>query len=159
MADAAGRPTKGLILTTPALSSFAQKPFAGVFKGYLFNGFSRIMAQVPYFAIPFAAGTFSISSPHCVVSLSRRYHRIETWRQTPCDMNIGPLLAMPTATRTVTRATMIFSHFCDMPLTYHRLRNIHLGQVQVRVVQLQGGPPPARHGRRRPLGFQFIVRV
>lgn len=39
-----------------ALSPFKQKAMRGVFQGYLFNGFRRIMAQVPYFALPFAAG-------------------------------------------------------------------------------------------------------
>jgi hypothetical protein len=34
---------------------------AGVFKGYLFNGFARIMHQVPYFAVPFATGTCRLS--------------------------------------------------------------------------------------------------
>ncbi|KAI9633408.1 cytochrome b-c1 complex subunit 8 [Dioszegia hungarica] len=40
------------------LSSYQQKPFAGVFRGYLFGGFSRIMHQIPYFALPFASGYF-----------------------------------------------------------------------------------------------------
>ncbi len=38
------------------ISPFKQRAFAGAFTGYLFNGYRRIIAQTPYFVIPFATG-------------------------------------------------------------------------------------------------------
>ncbi|GFZ51348.1 Complex III subunit 8 [Saitozyma sp. JCM 24511] len=52
--DMGGPRQKGIVQYT--LSPFKQKAMRGVFQGYLFNGFRRIMAQVPYFALPFAGG-------------------------------------------------------------------------------------------------------
>ncbi|KAK4689664.1 ubiquinol-cytochrome c reductase subunit 8, partial [Tremellales sp. Uapishka_1] len=50
-------PASSALPPTPAgLSPFKQRPFAGALHGYLFNGFTRIMSQIPYFAIPFATG-------------------------------------------------------------------------------------------------------
>ncbi|KAL7420901.1 Cytochrome b-c1 complex subunit 8, mitochondrial [Cryptotrichosporon argae] len=54
--DAQGPKQVGI--TQYSLSPFKQRPFAGALHGYLFNGFSRIMQQVPYFAIPFGTGYF-----------------------------------------------------------------------------------------------------
>jgi len=41
-------------------SHHKQRAFAGAMKGYLFNGYRRLAAQAPYWAIPFAAayGTY-----------------------------------------------------------------------------------------------------
>jgi ubiquinol-cytochrome c reductase subunit 8 len=39
-----------------ALSSFRQNPMQGAFKHSVFQGFSRIVAQVPYFLVPMAVG-------------------------------------------------------------------------------------------------------
>lgn len=41
-----------------ALSPFQQRAFKGVVSGYLFNGYTRIAAQVPYFFVPLATGTY-----------------------------------------------------------------------------------------------------
>ncbi|KAG8929478.1 ubiquinol--cytochrome-c reductase subunit 8 [Tulasnella sp. 418] len=45
---------KGII--TYSLSPFKQRAFAGAFHGYLFNGYKRLAAQAPYFAIPLGLG-------------------------------------------------------------------------------------------------------
>lgn len=42
-----------------ALSPFKQRALAGALHGYLFNGYARIAAQAPYFAIPFGGGMSS----------------------------------------------------------------------------------------------------
>ncbi|GHT84535.1 hypothetical protein FACS1894129_1330 [Actinomycetota bacterium] len=39
-----------------AVSPFQQNPFAGVFQGYMFNGFRRAVKHLPYSGIPFALG-------------------------------------------------------------------------------------------------------
>jgi len=52
--DMGGPAQKGIY--TYMQSSYKQRPFAGAFHGYLFNGYKRIAAQAPYFAIPFAVG-------------------------------------------------------------------------------------------------------
>ncbi|EIW66266.1 hypothetical protein M231_01703 [Tremella mesenterica] len=52
--DMGGPKQKGVIQYS--LSPFRQRATAGMLTGYLFNGFSRIMAQVPYFVPPFAIG-------------------------------------------------------------------------------------------------------
>ncbi|KAL4401291.1 Cytochrome b-c1 complex subunit 8, mitochondrial [Malassezia pachydermatis] len=50
-----GGPTqKGII--TYSVSPFQQQPFAGVVKGYFFNGFRRACKQLPYSGIPFVVG-------------------------------------------------------------------------------------------------------
>lgn len=41
---------------TKAVSPFQQRPLAGVLKGYLFNGFRRTAAQLPYVGIPLGLG-------------------------------------------------------------------------------------------------------
>lgn len=38
----------------------------GALKGYLFFGYKRIMAQVPYFAVPFGIGYAIVSLPVCL---------------------------------------------------------------------------------------------
>jgi hypothetical protein len=56
-----------------ALSPFQQRAFKGVLSGYLFNGYTRLAAQTPYFFFPFAAGAFVESLPSsqfCLLSLS-----------------------------------------------------------------------------------------
>lgn len=40
----------------PAVSPVRQKAMKGAFSGYIFNGYKRIMIQLPYFVPPFAAG-------------------------------------------------------------------------------------------------------
>jgi ubiquinol-cytochrome c reductase subunit 8 len=42
---------------SPGLSPFKQRAFAGALHSYLFNGYARLAAQAPYFAIPFGVGT------------------------------------------------------------------------------------------------------
>lgn len=45
------------LCTVPtALSHFRQNPLQGAFKHSLFQGFSRVVSQVPYFLIPFVVG-------------------------------------------------------------------------------------------------------
>lgn len=59
---------------TIAVSPFQQRAFKGVLSGYLFNGYTRLVAQAPYFLIPFAAGEFihppDIPTLHHHVSIS-----------------------------------------------------------------------------------------
>jgi ubiquinol-cytochrome c reductase subunit 8 len=50
-----------ITLTDLALSPWKQRAFAGALRGYLFNGYSRIMKQVPYMAIPVATGKLSLA--------------------------------------------------------------------------------------------------
>ena len=45
-----------------AQSPFRQRAFGGAFTGYIFNGYRRIAANVPYFIIPVALGPYSIRS-------------------------------------------------------------------------------------------------
>ncbi|WFD00139.1 ubiquinol--cytochrome-c reductase subunit 8 [Malassezia yamatoensis] len=52
-----GGPTQKYIKTY-AVSPFQQNPFAGVLKGYLFNGFRRVVANLPYSGLPFVVGYF-----------------------------------------------------------------------------------------------------
>jgi len=47
-----GPAQKGIV--TYSLSPFQQRAFKGVVSGYLFNGYTRIAAQVPYFFVPLA---------------------------------------------------------------------------------------------------------
>lgn len=47
-----------------ALSPYKQKAMKGVFSGYLFNGFSRLAGQMPFWIVPFGIGT-SVSL-HCL---------------------------------------------------------------------------------------------
>ncbi|PWN98414.1 putative ubiquinol-cytochrome c reductase complex 11 kDa protein [Tilletiopsis washingtonensis] len=49
-----GPKQKGIVQYS--ISPFQQNPMAGALKGYLFFGYKRIMAQVPYFAVPFGIG-------------------------------------------------------------------------------------------------------
>jgi len=44
-----------------AVSPFQQNPFAGVLKGYMFNGFRRVVKHMPYSGIPFLVGYFIYS--------------------------------------------------------------------------------------------------
>ena len=39
-----------------ALSPYQQRAAKNLFRGYLFNGYRRLAAQVPYWIVPFAAG-------------------------------------------------------------------------------------------------------
>ncbi|KAG8720178.1 ubiquinol--cytochrome-c reductase subunit 8 [Ceratobasidium sp. 394] len=48
--DMGGPKQKGTIQYS--LSPFKQRAFAGALHGYLFNGYTRLAAQAPYFAIP-----------------------------------------------------------------------------------------------------------
>lgn len=43
-----------------ALSHFRQNPLQGALKHSLFQGFSRIVSQVPYFLLPFVAGELGV---------------------------------------------------------------------------------------------------
>ncbi|KAK1923158.1 cytochrome b-c1 complex subunit 8 [Papiliotrema laurentii] len=52
--DMKGPTQKGVIQYS--LSPYRQRPFAGAIQGYVFNGFSRIMQQAPYWIIPFTLG-------------------------------------------------------------------------------------------------------
>ena len=53
----------------PGLSPLQQRAFKGVISGYIFNGYSRLAAQAPYFVLPFAAGTFILCFRlHCFIS-------------------------------------------------------------------------------------------
>ncbi|KAF8462473.1 hypothetical protein JB92DRAFT_2838989 [Gautieria morchelliformis] len=52
--DMGGPKQKGIITYT--LSPFRQRAFAGALHGYIFNGYRRIAANVPYFIVPFALG-------------------------------------------------------------------------------------------------------
>lgn len=45
-----------------SISPFQQSTMRGALHNYAFFGFKRIMAQAPYFAIPFAAGKWCRSS-------------------------------------------------------------------------------------------------
>ncbi|WFD29900.1 ubiquinol--cytochrome-c reductase subunit 8 [Malassezia sp. CBS 17886] len=45
-------------INTYVVSPFEQNPFAGVFRGYLFHGFRRVVAQLPYVGPPLALGYF-----------------------------------------------------------------------------------------------------
>jgi hypothetical protein len=49
-------------LPCSAVSPYKQRPLAGVFQGYVFNGFSRIMAQVPYWILPVGLSKFNLST-------------------------------------------------------------------------------------------------
>ena len=49
-------------LTLAALSPYQQRPLAGMFTGYVFNGFKRIMENAKYFAVPLGLCT---SVPPC----------------------------------------------------------------------------------------------
>ncbi|CAE7062946.1 unnamed protein product [Rhizoctonia solani] len=51
--DFNGPKQKGII--SYSISPYKQRAFAGALHGYLFNGYARIAAQAPYFAIPFGA--------------------------------------------------------------------------------------------------------
>jgi hypothetical protein len=42
--------------TNLGLSPWKQRAFAGALHGYLFNGYTRLAAQAPYFAIPIGTG-------------------------------------------------------------------------------------------------------
>ncbi|OJA16558.1 hypothetical protein AZE42_00620 [Rhizopogon vesiculosus] len=44
------------LLTSPSVSPFRQRGSKGIFKGWLFNGYRRLAAQVPYWIVPFAIG-------------------------------------------------------------------------------------------------------
>ncbi|KAB5593365.1 Ubiquinol-cytochrome c reductase subunit 8 [Ceratobasidium theobromae] len=55
--DLGGPKQKGVVQY--ALSPFKQRALAGALHGYLFNGYARIAAQAPYFAIPFGGGMSS----------------------------------------------------------------------------------------------------
>ncbi|QRW25820.1 P-loop containing nucleoside triphosphate hydrolase protein [Rhizoctonia solani] len=50
--DFAGPKQKGVI--SYSISPYKQRAFAGALHGYLFNGYARLAAQLPFFAIPFA---------------------------------------------------------------------------------------------------------
>jgi len=50
--DMGGPKQKGIVQYS--LSPFKQKAMKGVFQGYLFNGFNRLAAQVPYWIGPFS---------------------------------------------------------------------------------------------------------
>ncbi|KZO99196.1 putative ubiquinol-cytochrome c reductase complex 11 kDa protein [Calocera viscosa TUFC12733] len=52
--DFGGPKQKGIVQYS--LSPFQQKAMGDAFSSYLFNGYRRIVAQVPYFAIPFGFG-------------------------------------------------------------------------------------------------------
>jgi len=60
-----------------AISPFQQNPMAGALKGYLFFGYKRIMAQVPYFAVPFGIG-YAIVSRCTQEGTSRRGEQLLT---------------------------------------------------------------------------------
>ncbi|PKI82933.1 Qcr8p [Malassezia vespertilionis] len=52
-----GGPTqKGI--TTYANSPWQLNPFAGMLRDFVFNGFRRVVTQLPYSGIPFALGYF-----------------------------------------------------------------------------------------------------
>jgi len=53
-----------------ALSPFQQRAFKGVVSGYLFNGYTRIAAQVPYFFVPLATGAYAEFLPSLPVFFS-----------------------------------------------------------------------------------------
>lgn len=53
----------------PVVSPFQQRALAGMFHGYLFNGYKRLVAQAPYFFVPLAFGSsapFSPGDPRCI---------------------------------------------------------------------------------------------
>ncbi|PWY96963.1 putative ubiquinol-cytochrome c reductase complex 11 kda protein [Testicularia cyperi] len=52
--DMGGPTQRGIV--SYAISPFQQNAMKGALKGYIFFGFKRIMAQAPYFALPFAVG-------------------------------------------------------------------------------------------------------
>jgi ubiquinol-cytochrome c reductase subunit 8 len=59
--DMGGPTQKGIV--EYSLSPWQQNAMRGAFRGYAFYGFKRIMQQVPYFALPFAFGTYSLPLP------------------------------------------------------------------------------------------------
>ena len=46
--------------TTPALSPMRQRVAKHMFRGWLFNGYRRLSAQVVYWIIPFAGGSYAL---------------------------------------------------------------------------------------------------
>ncbi|KAF8323984.1 hypothetical protein DL93DRAFT_2070164 [Clavulina sp. PMI_390] len=52
--DFGGPTQKGI--TSYSVSSLQQRAFKGAISGYLFNGFSRLSRQAPYFALPLGTG-------------------------------------------------------------------------------------------------------
>lgn len=46
-----------LLCAFAAVSPFRQRGSKAIFKGWLFNGYRRLAAQVPYWIVPFAIGT------------------------------------------------------------------------------------------------------
>lgn len=116
-------PPKHWSLSTTGMSPFRQRPFKGVFQAYLFNGFSRIMSQMPYWIIPFGVSEYSWPRgvPYLVrQALTVAAYGVYSWGNTK------------------------FVCFC------RRLRSTD--GVQVRVLQLEARPPrAAAEGGRRPL--------
>ncbi|CAD6567990.1 MAG: ubiquinol--cytochrome-c reductase subunit 8 [Tremellales sp. Tagirdzhanova-0007] len=60
--DMGGPKQKGIVQYS--LSPYQQRAMKGVFSGYLFNGFSRLAGQMPYWIVPFAIayGTYTWGS-------------------------------------------------------------------------------------------------
>lgn len=72
------------VLLATALSHFRQNPLQGAFKHSLFQGFSRIVSQVPYFLLPFVVGELNALTLRCfllamkadLILLSRIRHNL-----------------------------------------------------------------------------------
>lgn len=76
-------------------SSYKQRPFAGAFHGYLFNGYKRIAAQAPYFAIPFAVGSSLFTGSlymTMLINMDDRLWRVRLGKQYGCVFGVegGP---------------------------------------------------------------------
>jgi ubiquinol-cytochrome c reductase subunit 8 len=47
-----------MLTTQTALAPLQQRAFKGVIHGWIFNGYSRLAAQFPYFSIPIGVGEY-----------------------------------------------------------------------------------------------------
>jgi len=101
----------------------------GVVQGWVINGFSRIMQHAPYWILPVGIGESNML--HSTHAPSGAHFR--------CFRALGP-----SASRQILLDCQggIVS---DRELTC-RLRCLHVGKEQVRVLQLEGGPPRHGHG-------------
>ena len=53
-------------LEPPAVSPMRQRAVKGLISGYIFNGYRRLSAQVPYWIVPFAIGEYTSLVLHTV---------------------------------------------------------------------------------------------